>query len=73
MATKKINDLVEYYLNLPWSYSIAQEEDMKEGRYYVIRVNELPGAITDAPTIEEATKAIQGSNGTPFQIISRSR
>jgi predicted RNase H-like HicB family nuclease len=59
MATKNINNVIEHYLNLPWSYTIAQEEDAKEGRYYIIRVNELPGAITDAPTIEEATKAIR--------------
>jgi predicted RNase H-like HicB family nuclease len=59
MATKNIDDLIEYYLSLPWSYTIVQEEDAKEGRYYVIRVNEFPEADTDAPSIEEATRAIR--------------
>lgn len=55
MATKK--DL-KYYLNLNWSYSI--EQDFHKGKkFYIIRVNELPGVCTDANTIENGMKNIQ--------------
>lgn len=55
MATKKNS---KYYLNLPWSYTIEQEVE-KDERFYIIRVNELPGVCTDAPTIEEGMKLIK--------------
>jgi predicted RNase H-like HicB family nuclease len=55
MATKK--DL-DYYLNLNWTYTIEKETDKKQS-YYIIRVNELPGACTDAPTIEEGMREIE--------------
>ena len=54
MATKK--DL-NYYKNLNWSYTIEQEVE-KGKRFYIIRVNELPGICTDAETIEEGMKNI---------------
>lgn len=65
MATKKINKkMIDHYLNLPWSYTIRQEIDGKN-RYYIIRVNELPGVCTDAETIEEGMilikEAIEGA------------
>ena len=44
---------LEYYLNLPWTYSVETEED-DEGTIYIVRVNEWPGVVTDAPTTEEA-------------------
>ncbi len=44
---------LEYYLNGPWSYSISQDHD-KEGTFYIIRVAEWPGVVSDAPTIETA-------------------
>lgn len=55
MATKKN---VKYYLNLNWSYTIEQETH-KGKRYYIIRVNELPGVCTDAETIEEGMELIR--------------
>ena len=55
MATKK--DL-KYYLNLNWSYSIEQDF-YKDKKFYIIRVNELPGVCTDAITIEKGMKNIQ--------------
>jgi len=55
MSTKKN---LTYYMNLPWSYTIEQEEH-KGKRYYIIRVNELPGICTDAETIEEGMKGIK--------------
>jgi predicted RNase H-like HicB family nuclease len=55
MVTKK--DL-NYYLNLNWTYTIERETH-KGQSYYIIRVNELPGVCTDAPTVEEGMKEIQ--------------
>ena len=49
MAIKKN---LKYYLSLNWSYTVEQEIH-KGKRYYIIRVNELPGICTDAESIEE--------------------
>lgn len=55
MVTKK--DL-KYYLELNWSYTI--EQDVHQGKkFYIIRVNELPGVCTDAKTVEEGMRNIQ--------------
>lgn len=49
---------IEHYLDLNWSYTIEQE--IHRGRkYYIIRVNELPGICTDAETIEEGMQLIR--------------
>lgn len=56
MVTKKKQ--IKYYLDLPWSYTIEQEIH-EENRYYIIRVNELPGVCTDAETIEEGMRFIK--------------
>ena len=57
MAIKKN---INYYLNLPWTYTIEKEEN-----YYVIKVNELPGVCTDAESLDEGMElikeAIQGA------------
>jgi predicted RNase H-like HicB family nuclease len=50
MSNKKKN--LKYYLGLNWSYTVEQEIE-KGKRYFVIRVNELPGVCTDAETPEE--------------------
>lgn len=55
MSNKK--DL-KYYLNLPWSFTVEQEGE-KSNRYYIIRVNELPGVCTDAATVEEGMELIK--------------
>ena len=55
MATKKD---VKYYMGLNWSYTIEQEAH-KGKRYYIIRVNELPGVCTDAETVEEGMREIR--------------
>jgi|688.fasta_scaffold26243_3 antitoxin HicB len=55
MGTKKN---LEYYLNLNWSYTIEQSKHKKK-KFFIIRVNELPGVCTDAKTIEEGMKNIQ--------------
>src|ERR1700719_4702661 len=55
MDTKK--DL-KYYLGLNWTYSIETRKH-KGKKFYIIRVNELPGVCTDATTIEKGMKEIQ--------------
>jgi predicted RNase H-like HicB family nuclease len=53
-----LENLMDHYLNLNWSYTIEQEIDNGK-KYYIIRVNELPGVCTDAETIEEGMKNIK--------------
>lgn len=55
MTNKK--DL-KYYLSLNWSYTIERGVH-KRKKFYIIRVNELPGVCTDAPTLEEGMQEIQ--------------
>ena len=73
MATKK--DL-SYYMNLPWSYTIEKEYDHNK-RYYIIRVNELPGICTDGETIEEVMEnikeAIEGAISLYLELGDSSR
>lgn len=57
MATKKYKSL-DYYLNLPWTYTIERGED-KGKPIYIIYVNELPGIATDAPTPAQAMELIK--------------
>ncbi len=57
---KKIKDKkdINYYLNLPWTYTI--ETEVGEGSsYYIIRVNELPGICTDAENLDVGMKEIK--------------
>lgn len=51
MATKKE---IEKYVNLPWSYTVEQENGD-----FIVYVNELPGVCTDAKTITTAMKDIK--------------
>ncbi len=55
MDTKKN---LKYYLNLNWSYTIEQDSH-KGKKFYIIRVNELPGVCTDASTIEKGMEEIK--------------
>ncbi len=67
MATlNKEKKNLEYYLNLPWTFTIEQEQDDEFGKIYIIRVNELPGVVTDAPTIEEALEGIKEAMALSF-------
>lgn len=48
----------DYYLSLPWTYSIETEK--QDGSiYYVIRVNELPGICTDFDSVEKGMEEIK--------------
>ncbi len=64
MATKK--DL-KYYLGLNWSYTIEQNV-YKKKKFYIIRVNELPGVCTDATTIEEGMCNIQDAIAATIEL-----
>lgn len=55
MGTKKN---LEYYLGLNWTYTIEQSKH-KGKKFFIIRVNEIPGVCTDAKTVEEGMKNIQ--------------
>lgn len=59
MDTKKETERdSKYYLNLSWSYTI-EEGHHKGKKFYVIRVNEIPGLCTDATTVEKGMKDIK--------------
>ncbi len=70
MAIKKIKPTkdLDYYLNLPWTYTIKQEVEENNKKMYVIRVNELPGVATDAPTLHEAAHCIKEALTLFFQM-----
>jgi|GEM_PF-613240 len=60
MNKRKIKDSksVDYYINLPWTYSI-ETETHKGKSYYIIRVNELPGICTDSESLDEGMEEIK--------------
>lgn len=68
MAIKKKANNINYYLNLPWTYTIETEKDEKGKTLYVVHVNELEGIATDAPTIEEAMKLIKEAMEGAFEM-----
>lgn len=49
---------VDYYINLPWTYTI-ETEAQEDFLYYIIRVNELPGICTDAESLDIGMKEIR--------------
>ncbi|HLB93627.1 MAG TPA: type II toxin-antitoxin system HicB family antitoxin [Candidatus Babeliales bacterium] len=53
----KIKD-INYYLNLPWTYTIETTKETGE-LLYIVHVNELPGIATDAPSLETAMSLIK--------------
>lgn len=54
MATKKRRyKKIDYYLDLPWNYSVSTEYENGK-KVYVVCVNELPGICSDGDTFEEA-------------------
>lgn len=69
MATKKnkIKDL-EYYLNLPWTFIFETSKDNKNKSLFVVKVNELPGIISDGYTVQEAYEAIQEAMTLAFEM-----
>ena len=68
MVTQKKIKNINYYLNLPWTYTIETEHDEKGKNIYVVHVNELPGIATDAPSLEEAMKLIKEVMEATFEM-----
>jgi len=59
MAIKKRNyKKIEYYLDLPWNYSVSSENANGE-KIYVVCVNELPGICSDRTTVEKAMESVK--------------
>lgn len=50
---------VNYYINLPWTYTI-EKETHEASSYYIIRVNELPGICTDAESLDLGMEEVKG-------------
>lgn len=67
VTKKKIKKDIAYYLNLPWTYTV--ETAHEQGRFfYIVRVNELPGVATDAPTLPEAMELIKEVMVAAFEL-----
>jgi len=72
MATKKeIKKDLQYYLNLPWTFTIEQTQDEDAKKIYIIYVNELPGVCTDASTIQEAAELITDAMTGAFKLYMK--
>ena len=59
MGTKKKYKNLNYYLNLPWTYTVERARDENGKKIYIVRVNELPGICTDASSLDEAMEFIK--------------
>lgn len=70
VSTKKKNfnnKDINYYLDLPWTYTIETTRESGE-LLFIVHVNELPGIATDAPTIEEAMQLIKEAMKNTFEL-----
>ena len=65
----KIKDL-QYYLNLPWTYTIETTRETGE-LLYIVHVNELPGIATDAPSLNEAMELIKETMTAVFELYMK--
>ncbi len=66
MKNKKID--FDYYLNLPWTYTIEIDKDNQDNKIYIVSVNELPGIKTDAESVEEALESIKDAMLGAFKL-----
>jgi len=62
---------IDYYLNLSWTFTVEKATDGKSGVIYVVRVNELPGVCTDAPSIDEAFALIKDAMEGAFRLYKK--
>ena len=67
MATQNKKD-INYYLNLPWTYTVETTRETGE-LLYIVHVNELPGIATDAPSLEEAMMLIKEAMKGAFKFF----
>ncbi|MCL4361693.1 type II toxin-antitoxin system HicB family antitoxin [Candidatus Dependentiae bacterium] len=68
MVTKKKNKNLNYYRNLPWTYTVEEDKDNQGKKIYIISVNELPGIKTDAYDREEAFELIKEAMEAMFEL-----
>ena len=64
---KEKNKDINYYLNLPWSYTVETTKETGE-LLYIVHVNELPGIATDAPSLQEAMELIKEAMKGAFKL-----
>lgn len=67
VTKKKINKDINYYLNLPWTYTVETAHERGQF-FYIVRVNELPGVATDAATLPEAMELIKEVMVAAFEL-----
>jgi|WetSurMetagenome_2_1015567.scaffolds.fasta_scaffold156714_3 predicted RNase H-like HicB family nuclease len=68
MESKKKYKSLNYYLNLPWTYTVERAIDENKNKIYVVRVNELPGICTDATSLDEAMDLIKEPMKAAFEF-----
>jgi predicted RNase H-like HicB family nuclease len=68
MVIKKKYKSLNYYLDLPWTYTVEQSRDKNKNKIYIVRVNELPGICTDAPSLDEAMELIKEPITAAFEF-----
>lgn len=68
MVNKKNYKDLDYYFNLPWTYTVETEKDENGRIYYIVSVNELPIIKTDAYSVEEAMELIKEPMEAVFEI-----
>lgn len=67
MVTQHKAKDIEYYLALPWTYTV--ETTREDGQsLYIVDDNELPGIATDAPTLPEAMECIKEAVVGAFEL-----
>lgn len=59
---------MDYYLNLPWTYTISTDKKEDGEVIYVVHVNELPRLCTDGRTIDEAMENIKEAMEGTFEL-----
>ena len=64
--SNKIKD-INYYLNLPWTYTIETTKETGE-LLYIVHVNELPDITTDAPSLDAAMVLIKEAMAGAFEL-----
>lgn len=70
MATQNKTKSIDYYFNLPWTYTI--ETTREDGELlYIVHVNELPGIATDAPSLDEAMQNIKEAMKAAFKLYKK--
>lgn len=57
-SNNKATKNLDYYLNLPWTYTVETTKETGE-LLYIVHVNELPGISSYAATLDEAFESIK--------------